>query len=184
MKSLLSVLGFQGREGGGCRSVSLIYFNYEILPVGQGHLCWLNFDLPSCRAASPGSILSSVTEGTQVFCNWLWCQGTIRTAAKAVPCWKQTKYSKTTHMQVFRSGAGPRHWKPRKEEDQDLCVLDDLTDKRAQRSRDPPPPAGWPGSLFVLIKCTLLHKKDLDQLWLWERKTWRNIKLCFWKMLK
>lgn len=34
-KSVLSVLGFQG---GGCYSVSLIYFNYEIAPVDQGHL--------------------------------------------------------------------------------------------------------------------------------------------------
>jgi len=66
MKSLLSVLGFQGREGGGCYSVSLMYFNYEIPPVGQGHLYWLNIRKTlhplSCWVASPASAVISRTE--------------------------------------------------------------------------------------------------------------------------
>ena len=32
-------VGFSGLGWGGCYSVSLIYFNYEIAPVGQVHLC-------------------------------------------------------------------------------------------------------------------------------------------------
>ena len=58
MKSLLSVLGFQGREGG-CYNVSLMYFNYEIPPVGQGHLCWLNI---FCWVASPAAAVISRIE--------------------------------------------------------------------------------------------------------------------------
>ena len=37
IQSLLSVLGFQG--GGGCYSVSLIYSNDKIVPVGGGRVC-------------------------------------------------------------------------------------------------------------------------------------------------
>lgn len=161
MKSLLSVLGFQG--GGECVTVSLWYFNYKIAPVGQGHLCQRAWDfaptiLPDCipgvRGHQQNWRCPSVVK-LAVVPDFGQCQRVLQCTGKAVPFWGKWN---TVKPQTWTSSR-----KPREEEDQDPHVLLAWPAEGCRTSETTPYPQDNPASLSSLnVQCCM--KKTLTNL--------------------